>query len=159
MSVTSIDRELIVAQARSLFDGERDPIANAANLSALILTSVPDVNWAGFYFVRGRELVLGPFQGKTACVRIAYGKGVCGGAWERGETLVVPDVHAFAGHIACDSASNSEIVVPLTSRGEVVGVLDVDSPSLDRFSSEDRALFESLAEIYVEASARSESGR
>lgn len=159
MSVTSIDRELIVAQARSLFDGERDPIANAANLSALIFTSVPDVNWAGFYFVRGRELVLGPFQGKTACVRIAYGKGVCGGAWERGETLVVPDVHAFAGHIACDSASNSEIVVPLTSRGEVVGVLDVDSPSLDRFSSEDRALFESLAEIYVEASARSESGR
>ena len=159
MSVTSIDRELIVAQARSLFDGERDPIANAANLSALIFTSVPDVNWAGFYFVRGRELVLGPFQGKTACVRIAFGKGVCGSAWERRETLVVPDVHAFAGHIACDSASNSEIVVPLTSRGEVVGVLDVDSPSLDRFSSDDRALFESLAEIYLASSARSESGR
>jgi GAF domain-containing protein len=144
---------LILAQASALFDGERDPIANAANLSALIFGSFPDLNWAGFYFVRGDELVLGPFQGKTACVRIARGRGVCGTAWERAETIVVPDVHAFPGHIACDSASNAEIVVPLVAEGgRVIGVLDLDSPRHDRFDSADRALVEDVAALYVAAS-------
>ncbi len=144
---------MILAQASALFDGERDPIANAANLSALIFGSFPDLNWAGFYFVRGDELVLGPFQGKTACVRIARGRGVCGTAWEKRETLVVPDVHAFPGHIACDSASNSEVVVPLVSREGVLGVLDVDSPVHDRFGSEDVRTLETLAALYVASSA------
>ncbi len=144
---------MILAQASALFDGERDPIANAANLSALIFGSFPDLNWAGFYFVRGDELVLGPFQGKTACVRIARGRGVCGTAWERAETIVVPDVHAFPGHIACDSASNAEIVVPLVAEGgRVIGVLDLDSPRHDRFDSADRALVEDVAALYVAAS-------
>jgi GAF domain-containing protein len=147
------DSDLILAQASALFDGERDPIANAANLSALIFGSFPDLNWAGFYFVRGDELVLGPFQGKTACVRIARGRGVCGTAWEKRETLVVPDVHAFPGHIACDSASNSEVVVPLVSREGVLGVLDVDSPVHDRFGSEDVRTLETLAALYVASSA------
>jgi GAF domain-containing protein len=147
------DSDLILAQARALFDGERDPIANAANLSALIFGSFPDLNWAGFYFVRGDELVLGPFQGKTACVRIARGRGVCGTAWEKRETLVVPDVHAFPGHIACDSASNSEVVVPLVSREGVFGVLDVDSPRHDRFGPDDVRTLETLAALYVASSA------
>jgi GAF domain-containing protein len=151
---------MILAQASALFDGERDPIANAANLSALIFGSFPDLNWAGFYFVRGDELVLGPFQGKTACVRIARGRGVCGTAWEKRETLVVPDVHAFPGHIACDSASNSEVVVPLVSREGVLGVLDVDSPVHDRFAPADVRTLETLAALYVAASfAYSELGR
>ena len=111
---------------------------------------LPDINWAGFYFTRGNELVLGPFQGKPACVRIAFGRGVCGTAWAEARTVVVPDVHAFAGHIACDTASNSEIVVPLErSDGVVVGVLDVDSPLRDRFSEGDRSLLEALAQLYV----------
>ncbi len=146
---TSIDRDLILAQARSLVAGERDAIANAANIAALVYTSVPQLNWAGFYFVRENELVLGPFQGNTACTRIGFGKGVCGTSWARRETLVVPDVHAFPGHIACDSASLSEIVVPLVRDGEVLGVLDIDSPVLARFSDDDRAFFEELAAIYV----------
>jgi L-methionine (R)-S-oxide reductase len=146
------DYDLVVAQARELFDGERDAIANAANLSALIFTNFPDVNWAGFYFVRGEQLVLGPFQGKTACVRIARGSGVCGTAWERRETLVVPDVHAFPGHIACDAASNSEVVVPLLTGQRVIGVLDVDSPVRDRFRPSDVATLETLALAYVTAS-------
>jgi GAF domain-containing protein len=147
------DRELVVGQARALFEGERDPIANASNLSALIFSTLPNLNWAGFYFVRGDELVLGPFQGKPASTRIARGKGVCGTAWERRETIVVPDVHAFAGHIACDSASNSEIVIPLVACGEVIGVLDIDSPILDRFGAEDRHVLEELARAYIEAIA------
>ena len=147
------DRELVVGQARALFEGERDPIANASNLSALIFSTLPNLNWAGFYFVRGDELVLGPFQGKPASTRIARGKGVCGTAWERRETIVVPDVHAFAGHIACDSASNSEIVIPLVACGEVIGVLDIDSPILDRFGAEDRHVLEELARTYLEAIA------
>jgi GAF domain-containing protein len=151
--MATVDGALVVAQARALFADERDPIANAANLSALIFSTLPDLNWAGFYFVRGDELVLGPFQGKPASVRIAHGKGVCGTAWERRETIVVPDVHAFAGHIACDSASNSEIVIPLVARSEVIGVLDIDSPILDRFSAEDRHVLEELARAYVEAIA------
>ena len=151
--MATVDGALVVAQARALFADERDPIANAANLSALIFSTLPDLNWAGFYFVRGDELVLGPFQGKPASVRIAHGKGVCGTAWERRETIVVPDVHAFAGHIACDSASNSEIVIPLVARSEVIGVLDIDSPIFDRFSAEDRHVLEELARAYVEAIA------
>ncbi len=152
-----IDRKLLLAQARALVDGEADAVANAANLSALIASELPELNWAGFYFVRGNELVLGPFQGKPACVRIARGKGVCGTAWEQRKTLVVPDVHVFPGHIACDSASNSELVVPLVTGERVIGVLDIDSPLRDRFSEEDRAFFEAIAAIYVASVAASET--
>ncbi|MGD0472992.1 MAG: GAF domain-containing protein [Candidatus Velthaea sp.] len=142
--------EIIYERVGSLFGAERDAIANAANLAAIVYGELPDVNWAGFYFTRGNELVLGPFQGKPACVRIAFGRGVCGTAWAEARTIVVPDVHAFAGHIACDTASNSEIVVPLErSDGVVVGVLDVDSPLRDRFSEGDRSLLEALAQLYV----------
>src|ERR1700752_3490476 len=116
-----------------LLRGERDLIANAANTAALIFDLLPDLNWAGFYFLRGGELVLGPFQGKPACVRIAVGKGVCGTAAARGTTVVVEDVREFPGHIACDAASRSEIVVPILAGGSLVGVLDLDSPSLARF--------------------------
>ncbi|MGH7728097.1 MAG: GAF domain-containing protein [Vulcanimicrobiaceae bacterium] len=144
--------EDVLAQARALLAGERDPIANAANLCALIFDALSEVNWAGFYFVRGRELVLGPFQGKPACVRIAYGTGVCGAAWARRETLLVDDVHAFAGHIACDSASNAELVVPLRAGERTVGVLDLDSPRRGRFGAVERDLLEALAALYVEAS-------
>lgn len=143
---------VLLMQARGLLEGERDPIANAANLASLLWHTLPDINWAGFYFMRGGELVLGPFQGKPACVRIALGKGVCGAAAQRRETVIVRDVHQFEGHIACDSASNSEIVVPLVRQGEVVGVLDLDSPRLARFDAEDRAGLEPLAAAWVQAS-------
>ncbi|MBD5636074.1 MAG: GAF domain-containing protein, partial [Candidatus Eremiobacteraeota bacterium] len=124
-----------------------------ANLAALVFGALPDLNRAGFYFVRGDELVLGAFEGKPACVRIARGRGVCGAAWERSETIVVPDVHAFPGHIACDAASNAEIVVPLVATaGDVVGVLDLDSPRRGRFGAADRALLEELAALYVASS-------
>src|ERR1700761_7455226 len=125
-------------QLRGLFEGERDGLANCANTAALIYESLPDLNWAGFYFSKGTQLVLGPFQGKPACVRIPLGRGVCGPAAERRETLIVPDVHAFPGHIACDADSRSEIVVPLIRAGRVLGVLDVDSPDVARFDDEDR---------------------
>jgi len=138
-------------QARALLEGERDPVANAANLSALIFAMVPDLNWAGFYWMKDGELVLGPFQGKPACVRIALGKGVCGTAANERRTIVVPDVHAFPGHIACDSASNSEVVVPVVKDGRLLGVLDVDSPSLGRFGADEARAFEALARIYVES--------
>jgi GAF domain-containing protein len=131
--------------AEGVFAGERDPWANAANAAALVFESLPDLNWAGFYFLRGGELVVGPFQGRVACVRIPLGRGVCGTAAARRATLVVPDVHAFPGHIACDSASNSEIVVPLIDGDRLVGVLDVDSPRLDRFAADDARLLEALA--------------
>jgi L-methionine (R)-S-oxide reductase len=145
-------REL-AAQLRGLLEGERDPVANAANFSALVFDMVPDLNWAGFYFLKsGGELVLGPFQGKVACVRIPVGKGVCGSAVAEARTIVVPDVHAFPGHIACDSASRSELVVPLLKGNDILGVLDLDSPSPGRFDAEDQAGFEELAAIYVEAS-------
>jgi L-methionine (R)-S-oxide reductase len=130
--------------AEGAFAGERDPWANAANAAALLFEALPDVNWAGFYFLRGGELVVGPFQGRVACVRIPPGQGVCGAAAERRETLIVPDVHAFPGHIACDAASNSEIVVPLVSGTRLIGVLDIDSPSYGRFSAADARLLESL---------------
>lgn len=142
--------EDLAAQARALLHGERDRVANAANLSSLIWHTLPELNWAGFYFHDGRELVLGPFQGKPACVRIALGKGVCGTAAATRRTQVVEDVHAFPGHIACDSASNSEIVVPLVSAdGALLGVLDLDSPRLARFDADDRTGLERLAAIWV----------
>lgn len=142
--------EELARQTRGLLDGERDLIANTANLAALIWQIVPDLNWAGFYFMKGGELVLGPFQGKPACVRIAVGKGVCGTAVARRETMLVADVHAFPGHIACDSASNSELVVPLIKAGEVKGVLDLDSPKFARFDAEDRRAFEALVKLFVD---------
>src|SRR5215469_15326979 len=117
----------------ALLAGEPDPVANAANAAAAVFHALPELNWAGFYFLRDGELVLGPFQGKPACVRIALGRGVCGTAAASRQTVVVPDVHAFPGHIACDSASRSEIVLPLLWKERLIGVLDVDSPSLERF--------------------------
>ena len=145
-------REL-AAQLEGLLHGEDDPIANAANLSALIYEQVPDLNWAGFYFLRSPdELVLGPFQGMVAWVRFAVGMGVCGSAVAERQTILVPDVHTFPDHIACDAASRSELVVPLVRNGEVFGVLDLDSPLPGRFDAEDQAGFERLAEIYVAAS-------
>jgi GAF domain-containing protein len=142
----------LVAQADALFAGERDPIANAANLAALIAMSVDRLNWSGVYLMRDGELVLGPFAGKPACVRIALGRGVCGTAAQRRETIVVPDVHAFPGHIACDPASRSEIVVPLVDGDRLIGVLDIDSPEPNRFGDAERALFEDLATRLVRAS-------
>jgi GAF domain-containing protein len=144
--------DTLIAQAAALVDGERDAIANAANLSALLFTSLDDVNWAGVYLLRGDALVLGPFQGKPACVRIALGAGVCGTSAARRQTLVVPDVHAFPGHIACDSASRSEIVVPLIDGDRVIGVLDVDSPRADRFNENDRLMLEAVAALLVAGS-------
>ena len=142
----------LAQQLSGLLEGEPDAIANAANMSALIYQFLPDLNWAGFYFMRRPELVLGPFQGKVACVRIAVGRGVCGTAVERKESIVVPDVHAFPGHIACDSASRSELVVPLVKDGRVLGVLDLDSPNPTRFDEEDRQGCETLVRIFLAAS-------
>ncbi|WP_395680743.1 GAF domain-containing protein [Dokdonella sp.] len=140
----------LAQQARGLLHGERDRIANAANFAALAWHALPDINWCGFYFFDGRELVVGPFQGKPACVRIALGKGVCGTAAATRETQLVRDVNAFDGHIACDSASQSEIVVPLVdASGALIGVWDVDSPSLARFDDEDRAGMEALCTVFV----------
>ncbi len=139
------------AQARALFEGERDATANAANLSALLFHGLPDLNWAGFYWMRDGGLVLGPFQGKPACVRIALGKGVCGTAANERRTVVVPDVHAFPGHIACDSASASEVVVPVMKDGRVLGVLDLDSPKPARFDAADAAGLEALVRAFVES--------
>jgi GAF domain-containing protein len=144
--------EELLAQARALLTGETDWIANAANFSALVFHSLSDLNWAGFYFHDGRELVVGPFQGKPACVRIPLGKGVCGTAAQTRETQVVRDVHAFAGHIACDSASQSEIVVPLVAPdGTLIGVWDVDSPVVARFDEEDAKGMEALCATFIEA--------
>jgi len=134
-----------------LLSGERDLIANAANTAALIHDALPGLNWAGFYLYKSGELVLGPFQGKPACVRIAMGKGVCGTAAARRETVLVEDVHTFPGHIACDSASNSEVVIPLIRGGELLGVLDLDSPNHARFSSVDARGLEKLAQIFLDS--------
>lgn len=139
----------LAARFRSLIDGEPDPIANAANMAALIYHGLPDLNWAGFYFTKGPELVLGPFQGQPACVRIPWGNGVCGAAAARGQTVLVPDVHEFPGHIACDPVSRSELVVPLIENGCVTGVLDLDSPKLARFDEEDRVGCERLVSIFL----------
>ena len=138
----------LLLQARALLEMERDTVANMANLSALLYHGLDNLNWAGFYILKEGTLVLGPFQGKPACVRIGMGKGVCGTAASTRQTQLVPDVHAFAGHIACDSASQSEIVVPLFCRGEVWGVLDIDSPIKARFDESDRENLEKIARIF-----------
>ena len=139
----------LLQQAAALIEGERDLTANAANLSSLLFHTLPDLNWAGFYWMKGGELVLGPFQGKPACVRIAIGKGVCGTAARDRKTIVVKDVHEFPGHIACDSASNSEVVVPIVAGGKVVGVLDLDSPLVNRFDEADARALEAVVQAFV----------
>jgi L-methionine (R)-S-oxide reductase len=142
----------IAQQLEGLLAGESDTIANAANTSALLFQSLPDLNWAGFYFLRaGGELVLGPFQGKPACVRIAAGRGVCGAAVVRRQSVRVVDVNEFPGHIACDADSRAELVVPLMRQGDIIGVLDLDSPHVGRFDAEDQAGIEHVAAIYVAA--------
>jgi len=142
----------LARQLSGLFEGERDAVANAANMAALVGWGLVDLNWAGFYIVRGGELVLGPFVGKPACVRIAFGRGVCGTAAATRETQLVPDVHEFPGHIACDAASRSELVVPLIRGGVVAGVLDLDSPLPARFDAVDRAGCERLVQLYLASS-------
>lgn len=139
----------LVVQLLSLLKGEHDFIANAANFSALLFNSLPNVNWAGFYFLQGDELVLGPFQGNPACVRIPLGTGVCGVAAQQCETIIVPNVHEFPGHIACDVASNSEIVVPLFDGERLLGVLDLDSPTIGRFDDQDAEGLNELVTVFV----------
>ncbi|MGN2258345.1 TetR family transcriptional regulator C-terminal domain-containing protein [Pseudomonas aeruginosa] len=146
---TYADFDWQISQAEALFADERDFIANAAQFSAFLFHELGDLNWAGFYLNRNEELVLGPFQGKVACVRIPFSKGVCGAAARTRLTQRVDDVHAFPGHIACDSASSSELVVPLLKDGRLVAVLDLDSPSVARFSAEDQAGIEGLVEIFL----------
>ena len=142
---TEINKKL-----RALIEGVPHRIANLANASALLYSELDGLNWAGFYLIEGGRLVLGPFQGKPACIEIPVGRGVCGSAVAKKETLVVPNVHLFEGHIACDSASNSEIVVPIFKNGEVVGVLDIDSPLFDRFTEVDREGLEEFVKIIEE---------
>jgi GAF domain-containing protein len=152
---TGTKREIfhdLALQAEGLFRGERDAIANAANLSSLIFTSLDDLNWSGFYFLKNGMLVLGPFMGRPACVRIEMGKGVCGTAAARRETIIVEDVEKFPGHIACDVASRSEIVIPLVKNGQLIGVLDIDAPMRGRFDAEDRKGLETLAQLWLGAS-------
>jgi L-methionine (R)-S-oxide reductase len=139
----------LVVQLLSLLKGEQDFIANAANFSALLFNSLPNVNWAGFYFLHGDELVLGPFQGNPACVRIPMGTGVCGVAAQQCETIIVPNVHEFPGHIACDVASNAEIVVPLFDGERLLGVLDLDSPRIGRFDDQDAEGLNELVTVFV----------
>jgi GAF domain-containing protein len=146
----------LASQLSSLLAGERDLIANAANFSSLIFHSLPDLNWAGFYFAKDGDLVLGPFQGQPACVRIRVGQGVCGAAAATRATTIVPNVHEFPGHIACDSASNSEIVIPLSKGGDLIGVLDLDSPSAARFDEEDAAGLEMLVKILLASTMRND---
>ncbi len=158
MFATSVDRaqskpELyaeLASALQALIAGERDWIANLANASALLYQVLPDLNWAGFYLMKDGELVVGPFQGKPACVRIPLGKGVCGTAAAQKQTIVVPNVHAFPGHIACDAASNSEIVVPMIRGTDVIGVLDLDSPKLERFDAEDREGLEEFVRVLLQ---------
>jgi L-methionine (R)-S-oxide reductase len=151
MDKTSLYRELN-AQLAGIFAGETNGLANAANMCAVLYHGLPQLNWVGFYFLQGEELVLGPFQGQVACVRIALGRGVCGTAAQRRETLLVPDVDAFPGHIACDAASRSEIVVPLIQDGRLLGVLDLDSPELARFDFEDRDGLNASCKLLLENS-------
>ncbi len=141
----------LVEQARGLLQGESDRVANAANLSALVYHALPELNWVGFYFYDGRELVVGPFQGRPACVRIALERGVCGSAARTRQTQRVDDVHAFADHIACDAASRSELVVPLVRDGALVGVFDIDSPRPARFDADDQAGLEAVAAVFLES--------
>jgi L-methionine (R)-S-oxide reductase len=154
---TTPDYDLLVRQAASILTDERDMITNAAQFSAFIFQVIGELNWAGFYFVRpgkdgqGSDLLLGPFQGRVACTRIPFGRGVCGAAATERRTFLVPDVHAFPGHIACDSASNAEIVIPVVKHGQLIGVFDIDSPVLNRFSAADQAGLEALVAGFVEA--------
>jgi len=141
----------LLAQARALVHGEADRIANAANLSALVYHALPQLNWVGFYFYDGKELVVGPFQGLPACVRIPLSKGVCGAAASSRQTQRIEDVDAFPGHIACDSASRSELVVPLVHNGALIGVFDIDSPVIARFDADDQLGLEAIAQVFVEA--------
>ncbi|KAF1704324.1 GAF domain-containing protein [Pseudoxanthomonas kaohsiungensis] len=141
----------LLEQACGLMHGERDRVANAANLSALVFHALPQLNWVGFYFYDGAELVVGPFQGLPACIRIPLDKGVCGAAASSRQTQRVADVHAFPGHIACDSASRSELVVPLLDGDRLVGVFDVDSPVADRFDADDQRGLEAIAAAFVES--------
>ncbi len=140
----------LLKQAQELIEAETHPLPSLANVSALIFTELPNLNWAGFYLMSGGELLLGPFQGKVACIRIPVGRGVCGSAVSENRTMLVPNVHEFPGHIACDGASNSEIVVPIHNNGVVIGVLDIDSPVLSRFTNEERELFEGIAKLLEE---------
>ena len=141
------DYASLIAQTEALVSGVPHRIANLANVSALIFQTLEDLNWAGFYLLEGETLILGPFQGKPACIEIPVSRGVCGAAVREDRSQLVPDVHAFSGHIACDSASRSELVVPLKKDGAVIGVLDLDSPSLSRFTEEDREGMERLARV------------
>lgn len=141
----------LLTQAKGLMSGESDLIANMANLSALMFNRMEKVNWAGFYLYKEDQLVLGPFQGQPACIRIPVGRGVCGTAAQSLQTQLVEDVHAFEGHIACDAASNSEIVIPLLLNGKLLGVLDIDSPEYSRFDEEDKAGLEALAEALLDS--------
>ncbi|HEY3859642.1 MAG TPA: GAF domain-containing protein [Gammaproteobacteria bacterium] len=141
----------LLSQAKGLLHDEHDLVANAANFSALLYHSLPDVNWVGFYFMKGGELLVGPFQGKPACVHIALGKGVCGTAAQTRKTQLVPDVNAFPGHIFCDGDSLSELVVPLVRDDVVIGVLDLDSPKLARFDAEDQQGLEALTKVFLES--------
>ena len=145
-----MDYRIMTKQLEAIAEASYDYLPLLANASALIYENMPDLNWAGFYLVRNNGLLLGPFQGKVACVNIEKGKGVCGTAYERDETIRVENVHEFPGHIACDSASNSEIVIPLHNNGEVAGVLDIDSPLLNRFSREDQEGLEAFAKVLEE---------
>jgi GAF domain-containing protein len=157
MQTTTIDSSLskpqlyaeIARELQSLIAGESDDIANLANASSLLFYSLPDLNWAGFYLLKDGGLVVGPFQGRPACVRIAMGKGVCGTAAQKRSTVIVPNVHEFPGHIACDSASNSEIVVPMIRGNELLGVLDIDSPKFERFDEQDQAGLEKIVKILI----------
>jgi GAF domain-containing protein len=142
----------LLESAAALIKGESDAVANMANLSALIYNNIPNLNWAGFYIFKNGQLVLGPFQGKPACIRLFLGKGVCGTAAQNKETLIVPDVHKFAGHIACDGASNSEIVVPIIRNDRLFGVLDIDSPLKERFGAEEKEFFEGIVKIFCKES-------
>ena len=144
------DYQILCKQIRALAEESAEAVPIMANAAALIYHAMPDVNWAGFYIVKDGELLLGPFQGNVACVRIAKGRGVCGTAWETDSTQLVPDVHAFPGHIACDAASRSEIVVPIHRDGEVIAVLDIDSPIPDRFTEEDNEGLEAIVGILEE---------
>ncbi len=153
-----VDYSLLGAQLDALLKDESDALANAAIFVALVFDALPDINWLGIYVLRDNELVLGPFQGKPACVRIPIGRGVCGAAAEQMMTLRVPDVHDFDGHIVCDLASRSEIVVPLISDGQLLGVFDIDSPRLARFSNHDQEGVESLCELYIKSLKRMNGG-
>jgi GAF domain-containing protein len=144
------DYDLLTKQLEALLEGESDLLANSANLVGLLFAAIPDINWLGIYVLRGDELVLGPFQGKPACVRIPLGQGVCGTAAQQKSSLLVADVHEFSGHIVCDPASVAEVVVPLVSAGRVIGVLDVDSPLKNRFSSADQKGLEFLCTRFVQ---------